>query len=76
MTHDGMGVMVNHEEALRLERETVNRLLKAKKLSLLLDLDQTIIHTTVDPTVGEWMEDEENANYEALKVRFPYYCYF
>jgi RNA polymerase II subunit A-like phosphatase len=31
---------------------------------LIVDLDQTIIHTTVDPTVGEWLaeikEDEKD----------------
>jgi len=26
---------------------------------LIVDLDQTIIHTTVDPTVGEWMTEIE-----------------
>jgi RNA polymerase II subunit A-like phosphatase len=30
-----------------------------RKLSLIVDLDQTIIHTTVDPTVGEWMAEIE-----------------
>jgi RNA polymerase II subunit A-like phosphatase len=41
-------------------RET---LLSERKLSLIVDLDQTIIHTTVDPTVGEWMAEirEESA---------------
>lgn len=31
-----------------------------------MDLDQTIIHATVDPTVGEWMKDKKNPNYGAL----------
>ena len=29
-----------------------------------MDLDQTIIHTTVDPTVGEWMKDIEEDDRE------------
>jgi RNA polymerase II subunit A-like phosphatase len=33
--------------------------LRSRKLSLIVDLDQTIIHTTVDPTVGEWMAEIE-----------------
>lgn len=32
-----------------------------------MDLDQTIIQATVDPTVGEWREDPSNPNYDAVK---------
>jgi RNA polymerase II subunit A C-terminal domain phosphatase len=42
-------------------------LLTSRKLSLIVDLDQTIIHATVDPTVGEWMQDRANPNYNAVK---------
>ncbi|KAK4056613.1 CTD phosphatase Fcp1 [Microbotryomycetes sp. JL221] len=56
-----------HDEAHRLETATTNRLLKDKKLSLIVDLDQTIVHATVDPTVGEWLEDPSNPNYKALE---------
>jgi len=31
----------------------------ARKLSLIVDLDQTIIHTTVEPTIGEWLDEIE-----------------
>lgn len=41
--------------------------MKSKKLSLVVDLDQTIIHATVDPTVAEWQQDPENPNYESVK---------
>jgi RNA polymerase II subunit A-like phosphatase len=41
--------------------------LTSRKLSLIVDLDQTIIHATVDPTVGEWMRDPDNPNYNAVK---------
>ena len=37
-----------------------------RKLSLIVDLDQTIIHTTVDPTVGEWMAEIERDEEEEL----------
>jgi RNA polymerase II subunit A-like phosphatase len=55
------------QEARRLEDETTTRLRNARKLSLIVDLDQTIVHATVDPTVAEWMGDETNPNYNALK---------
>lgn len=36
-------------------------------MSLVVDLDQTIIHATVDPTVGEWKNDEKNPNHQSVK---------
>ncbi|KAJ7629561.1 hypothetical protein B0H17DRAFT_1109791 [Mycena rosella] len=48
---------VSLEEAQRLEKETADDLLKSRKLSLIVDLDQTIVHATVDPTVGEWRSE-------------------
>ncbi|KAL5035551.1 CTD phosphatase Fcp1 [Batrachochytrium dendrobatidis] len=66
MTHDASGITVSHKEAFRLEKETADRLLDERKLSLVLDLDQTVIHATVDPTVGEWMADPNNPNFPAL----------
>jgi RNA polymerase II subunit A C-terminal domain phosphatase len=51
--------MLSLEEAQKLERETANHLLKSRKLSLIVDLDQTIVHATVDPTVGEWIAEGE-----------------
>lgn len=57
MTHDADGPTVSMSEAMRYDQETSQRLLTARKLSLIVDLDQTIIHATVDPTVGEWMDE-------------------
>ena len=59
MTHSAFGPTVSLEEAQRIEMETAERLLKARKLSLIVDLDQTIVHATVDPTVGEWITEGE-----------------
>ncbi|KAG6874388.1 hypothetical protein C0995_015124 [Termitomyces sp. Mi166 len=59
MTHSAFGPTVSFEEAQRIERETAENLLKARKLSLIVDLDQTIVHATVDPTVGEWISEGE-----------------
>lgn len=40
-----------------LETQDQSNLLGARKLSLIVDLDQTIIHTTVEPTIGEWLDE-------------------
>lgn len=67
MVHDNVSLTVSQNEATRVEEEAKRRLLAAKKLSLVVDLDQTIIHATVDPTVEEWQNDEDNPNHEAVK---------
>ena len=59
MTHLANGPLVSLEEAQRIEEETAAHLLKSRKLSLIVDLDQTIVHATVDPTVGEWIAEGE-----------------
>lgn len=59
MTHAANGPTVSLEEAQRIERETADHLRKSRKLSLIVDLDQTIVHATVDPTVGEWIAEGE-----------------
>ena len=33
----------------------------------MVDLDLTVIHATVDPTIGEWQADENNPNHGALQ---------
>jgi len=55
MTHTAKGPIVSEAEAQRIVRADNRRLLEARKLSLIVDLDQTIVHATVDPTVGEWI---------------------
>ncbi|TDZ33319.1 RNA polymerase II subunit A C-terminal domain phosphatase [Colletotrichum spinosum] len=67
MTHDQTGLMVSGDLATRAEHDTQKRLLRQRKLSLVVDLDQTIIHACIEPTVGEWMEDTSNPNHEAVK---------
>ncbi|KAH9947104.1 hypothetical protein B0H21DRAFT_740322 [Amylocystis lapponica] len=54
MTHLANGPLVSLEEAQRIEQETAEHLLKTRKLSLIVDLDQTIVHATVDPTGEAW----------------------
>ena len=59
MTHLANGPLVSLEEAQRIEQETAQHLYSSRKLSLIVDLDQTIVHATVDPTVGEWIAEGE-----------------
>lgn len=62
--------MADKQEAKRLETQTRDTLLAQRKLSLIVDLDQTIIHTTVDPTVGEWLDEcAEDAKAEAAAAK-------
>ncbi|KAI6709160.1 hypothetical protein JHW43_008319 [Diplocarpon mali] len=67
MIHDQTSLKVSEDEASRAEEELQRRLLKHRKLSLVVDLDQTIIHACIEPTVGEWQRDKTSPNYEAVK---------
>ena len=67
MVHDNTALTVSADQARHSENEAKRRLLASKKLSLVVDLDQTIIHATVDPTVAEWKSDPDNPNYESLQ---------
>lgn len=67
MAHGSTDLKVSSKEAEKIERSSTDRLLNEKKLSLVVDLDQTVIHVTVDPTVDEWMSDPNNPNYNAVK---------
>ena len=67
MTHDHTVLLVSPEEAIAGEEEAKKRLLNAKKLTLIVDLDQTVIHTTCERTIADWKEDPENPNHDAVK---------
>jgi RNA polymerase II subunit A-like phosphatase len=67
MTHNNVSLLVSEKEAGRADEEVKTRLLQAKKLSLIVDLDQTVIHTTCERTIAEWQADPENPNYDAVK---------
>ncbi|SPO05524.1 related to FCP1 - TFIIF interacting component of CTD phosphatase [Cephalotrichum gorgonifer] len=67
MTHDNTGLTVSSGLAQRVEHASQRRLLDQRKLSLVVDLDQTIIHACIEPTIGEWRSDPTNPNYEAVK---------
>ncbi|KAF2711698.1 hypothetical protein K504DRAFT_428361 [Pleomassaria siparia CBS 279.74] len=67
MTHDNVSLLVSQREAVRAEEDAKKRLLTARKLSLIVDLDQTVIHTTCERTIAEWQADPDNPNYDAVK---------
>ena len=66
MTHDTAHLTISVEEANRLDDEAKRRLLASRKLSLVVDLDCTIIHAAVDPTIKQWMEDKDDPNHAAV----------
>ncbi|KAF9275813.1 Carboxy-terminal domain (CTD) phosphatase [Mortierella alpina] len=55
MTHDAMSLAVSRPEAKRLEQGNADRLIEEGKLSLIVDLDQTLIHATVGTAIDEWI---------------------
>ncbi|KAJ2895984.1 putative FCP1-like phosphatase [Zalerion maritima] len=67
MTHDHTNLTVSQAAAQRLATQQQTTLLQQRKLSLVVDLDQTIIHACIEPTVGEWQRDPNNPNYDAVK---------
>lgn len=64
--HSHTQLLVSQAEASKADEEAKRRMLDSQKLSLVVDLDQTIIHATVDPTVAEWQRDPSNPNYDAV----------
>lgn len=67
MSHDSSGLTVSRVEAERIEASSTQQLLKSRKLILVVDLDQTIIHAAIDPRIGEWMANEKSVNHSACK---------
>lgn len=65
--HGHTALLISQAEASKSDEEAKRRLLSSRKLSLVVDLDQTIIQATVDPTVAEWQSDISNPNYDAVK---------
>lgn len=62
MLHDNTGLRISLDEATKIEKTATAKLAAERKLILVVDLDQTVIHATVDPTVGEWQRDTNNPN--------------
>ena len=64
--HSSSSVKVSRDEAERIDRESTTHLIRSRKLALIVDLDQTIIHATVDPIFGEWARNKSHPNWAAL----------
>jgi hypothetical protein len=47
------------QEAARLQREHAAQLRAARRLILVCDLDQTLVHASVDPSIERWLRDED-----------------
>lgn len=60
--HDSLGLVVSPREAARIERDLQSRLLSQRKLSLVLDLDQTVLHATKDPATEQLLQRKEIIN--------------
>lgn len=66
--HSNPHLLVSREEAIRLENATTTRLLKSKKLSLVVDLDQTILHATIPRKTEEATIMDGNAEMDVHDV--------
>ncbi|ORX59768.1 hypothetical protein DM01DRAFT_1381290 [Hesseltinella vesiculosa] len=55
------------QRAGQMEQENMTRLLEDRKLILVLDLDQTLIHTSSSLETKTWLNDEDIANQEIFK---------
>lgn len=64
--HSSANVKVSRDEAERIDRESTEALLNARKLALIVDLDQTIIHTTIDPVIGELIRSGSHEKWDSL----------
>ncbi|KAH8175203.1 NLI interacting factor-like phosphatase domain-containing protein [Sarocladium implicatum] len=67
MSHDHTGLKVSHDVARKTEHNTQKNLLRHRKLSLVVDLDQTIIHACVDPTIEKWQKDPSSPNHSVVQ---------
>ncbi|KAF1818470.1 uncharacterized protein K489DRAFT_364866 [Dissoconium aciculare CBS 342.82] len=65
--HGHTDLLISQAEATKADEDVKRRLLDSRKLSLVVDLDQTVIHAAVEPTIGEWQNDPTNPNHEAVK---------
>ena len=59
MSHDSTALSVSPAEAKRLGDAAIAHLLQKKKLVLIVDLDQTVIHTTIDGSIHGWLRANE-----------------
>ena len=70
--HGNSSLKVTAVEAERVERSSTEHLLAHRKLSLVVDLDQTILHASMNPMIAKWMEDPCCPHHEAVKSVIPF----
>ncbi len=63
----GVTMTVSAEESRHLAHQDTERLLQQAKLSLVLDLDHTLVHATADPRAQQFQERDD-----VRTLRFPY----
>ncbi|KAI5180501.1 RNA polymerase II subunit A C-terminal domain phosphatase [Nematocida sp. AWRm80] len=52
--HNNTNLLLNESEAERINEESYSRLMREKKMVLLLDLDQTVIHTSISKSLAKY----------------------
>jgi len=57
--HNTTSLRVSKDAAERLHQQERDRLLADRKLILVCDLDQTLVHACVDPSIDPWLGDDE-----------------
>lgn len=67
MSHEHTRLTVSEQEASRIETETTKRLIKSTKLSLILDLDQTVIHASVQPEIEQWLQNPDMRDHPSVQ---------
>ncbi|RWS28535.1 RNA polymerase II subunit A C-terminal domain phosphatase-like isoform X2 [Leptotrombidium deliense] len=70
MIHSVPELRVSIERAQKLGKADVNRLLAAKKLALLVDLDQTLIHTTYEDVSSDL---KDVSHFQLYGINTPWY---
>ena len=55
----GVTMTVSAEESQRMAQQDTDRLLHHAKLSLVLDLDHTLVHATADPRARQFLQKED-----------------
>ncbi|RKP27278.1 HAD-like domain-containing protein [Syncephalis pseudoplumigaleata] len=67
ISHDTSALRATRKHAEKLHREETQRLLSERRLSLIVDLDQTIVHAWDDPAIESWLVDEAHPYHAASK---------
>lgn len=75
MVHSVPELKVSHDQAQELGKADTARLLQDRKLVLLVDLDQTLIHTTNDDIPNNLKGNENVFNFKK-KTQFCQYDFF